>query len=241
MHEPWNTGPQDSYDPAGPHPAPYGGYLSRDVDGAIAWMEREHDDPTQSWSNLCQSACRQSYGVAAWSDSAKNAWRQIPSSKRVDGGSPFDAPRGALIYFDSGTYGHVALCKGKTTDDKAWSNDYVSDGDIDSAPRDFPRWGLHYVGWSTWTPYGSMRLDQLWDGVVPSLEGCFNAMNHGYANPQAFRLACRLHDLGFFSGTPVEGSQRYPAKAVAQLQASASVPTNPQGAYSPELHDWLFG
>jgi hypothetical protein len=81
----------------------------------------------------------------------------------------------------------------------------------------------------------------LWDGTVPSVEGVFNAMNHGYANPQAYRLACRLHDLGFYAGDPQpEGLQKYPAKAVGAAQESLGWPVNPAGGYSPELHDTLF-
>ena len=31
---------------------------------------------------------------------------------------------------------------------------------IDACSREFPRWGAKYLGWSTWTPYGSLRLDK---------------------------------------------------------------------------------
>lgn len=220
------------------------GYLSRTVDEAIDFAERQSVNPTQSWSNLCQSFCRQAYGVSAWASSAKEAWGKIPKDKKRSGGHPEEAPRGALIYFDSGTYGHVALAIGKSTNDKCWSNDYVEKGKIDKAPRDFPRWGLHYAGWSMWTPYGEMRPDQpapLWDGKVPDAEGIFNAQNDaGLANPAAYRLACRLHDLGMFSGTPVEGSQKYPAGAVRNFQRSKAMKVNPEGAYSPEVHGMIF-
>ena len=81
----------------------------------------------------------------------------------------------------------------------------------------------------------------LWDGQVPSLEGCFNAMNHGYANPQAYRLACRLHDLGFYSSTPQpEGVQKYPVRAMQDWQVAKKWPIAPAGAYSPEAHDLIF-
>lgn len=219
-------------------------YLSRSVDDAIAFAERQAANPTQSWDGLCQSFCRQSYGVQAWASSAKQAWGKIPRDQKHSGGHPEDAPRGALIYFDSGTYGHVALCIGKSTNDKCYSNDYVERGKIDKAPRTFPRWGLNYVGWSYWTPFGEMRPwkpDPLWDGQVPDIEGVFNAMNDPtLANPAAYRLACRLFDLGLFSGTPVKGDQRYPAKAVGNWQAAHALRTNPSGAYSPQAHDGIF-
>lgn len=219
-------------------------FLSRTVDQAIDFAERQSVNPTQSWDNLCQSFCRQAYGVNAWASSAKEAWGKIPKDKKRSGGHPEEAPRGALIYFDSGTYGHVALCIGKSTNDKCWSNDYVERGKIDKAPRDFPRWGLRYAGWSMWTPYGEMKPwepDPLWDGKVPDIEGLFNAQNDaGLANPAAYRLACRLFDLGMFSGTPVEGAQKYPAKGVGNFQRSKAMKVNPEGAYSPEIHGLIF-
>jgi hypothetical protein len=58
-----------------------------------------------------------------------------------------------------------------------------------------------------------------WDGVVPSYDGCMAAWNdQTLANPQAWRLACRLADLGYYSGKPQpKGSQCYPLKAVVKL------------------------
>lgn len=220
------------------------GFLSRTVDEAIEFAEKQAVSPTQSWKNLCQSFCRQAYGVPAWASSAKQAWAKIPKDQKRSGGYPDEAPRGALIYFTSGEYGHVALAIGKSTSDKCWSNDYVESGMIDKAPRTFPRWGLTYAGWSAWTPYGEMNLSPskpMWDGQVPSLEGVFNAMNHGYANPQAYRLACRLYDLGLYEGKPKpEGQQRFPVKAVGNWQTAHAFATSPSGAYSPEMHRLVF-
>jgi hypothetical protein len=87
-----------------------------------------------------------------------------------------------------------------------------------------------------------MEAGGMWDGKKPDIEGVFNAQNDsGLANPAAYRLACRLHDLGFFSGTPVDGSQKYPAKAVGNWTAAQGWPVNPEGAYSPAAHDGIFG
>lgn len=223
------------------------GALKRTVDEVIDWGVRQIDHPTQDWSNKCQSFCRQAYGVAAWSPSAKEAWFSIPQSEKHVGGHPSDAPRGALIYFTKGTYGHVAIATGKSTSDKCLSNDYVRQGQINYAPRDFPRWGMlpYYGGWSTWTPFGSLDLgaaDPAWDGEVPSLDGVFNAMNHGYANPQAWRLACRLFDLGMYAGKPLpKGEQKYPVKAMDNWLLANGFKTNPAGAYSTEAHEKIFG
>ena len=219
-------------------------FLSRSVDQAIDWAERQVMNPSQSWDGLCQSFCRQSYGVAAWASSAKEAWGKIPRDQKRSGGHPEDAPRGALIYFTSGTYGHVALAIGKSTNDKCYSNDYVRRGMIDKAPRTFPRWGLTYAGWSYWTPFGEMRPWKpapLWDGKVPDIEGIFNAQNdRDLTNPAAYRLAARLFDLGLFSGTPINGRQGYPVGAVKNWQAAHALRVNPAGAYSPEAHEGIF-
>ena len=228
-------------------------YLKRTVDEVIEWGTAQIDHPSQDWFNRCQSFCRQAYGVGVWgydpvtgSSSAWGAWKQIPAGEKTESNKPWDAPRGALIYYRGGDYGHVTIAIGKSTNDKVLSTDYVRRGRIDKAStRDLPRWGLTVVGWSTWTPEGELRLDAakpLWDGQVPSEEGCFNAMNHGLANPQAYRIAARLYDLGMYAGKPQpEGVQKYPVKAVANMQASLRMPTNPAGAWSPDISKAIFG
>jgi hypothetical protein len=221
------------------------GYLSRSVDDAIAWSEKQITNPSQDWYNLCQSHCRQAYGVGAWASSAWEAWNTIPSGKKTATSNPGKAPRGSLIYYKGGSYGHVTIAIGKSTTDKVLTNDYVRHGKIDKAStRDLPRWGLTVVGWSYWTPVGEMKPwdgGELWDGVVPSYDGVLNAQNLGYQNPQAYRLACRLFDLGMFNGTPApEGTQGYPRKAVANWQASRGYDVQPPGEYGPKAHDLIF-
>lgn len=129
------------------------------VDEVIAWGRSQVTKPTQSWYVLCQSFCRQSYQVPAWSGSAVGAWARIPAAHKRVGGKPSEAPRGALLYYSIGKHGHVAIAIGKTTNDKCLSNDYYRKGKIDVTPRTFPRWGATYLGWSSWTPYGSLDLD----------------------------------------------------------------------------------
>jgi len=133
-------------------------YLSLTVNDVIAWSRGQRKNPTQSWAGLCQSHCRQAYGVKAWAASAISAWERTPKAHRHEGGKPEDAPRGALLYYSGGRYGHVAIATGIKTDDKCLSNDYVERGKIDYAPRSFSRWGLKYLGWSTWTPQGSLKV-----------------------------------------------------------------------------------
>jgi hypothetical protein len=97
--------------------------------------------------------------VPAWAGSAIIAWRKIPKAQKKTGGKPSDAPRGALLYYDIGKWGHVAIAIGKRTNASCLSNDYVRRGMIDACSREFPSWGAKYLGWSAWTPYGSLRLD----------------------------------------------------------------------------------
>ena len=134
-------------------------YLPRNVNEVITWSRNQVKDPTQDWTGLCQSHCRQAYGVPAWAGSAIIAWNKIPAAQKHPSAHPSDAPRGALLYYDIGKFGHVAIAIGKRTSSSCLSNDYVRKGMIDACSREFPRWGAKYLGWSTWTPYGSLRLD----------------------------------------------------------------------------------
>lgn len=132
-------------------------HLNRTVQQVMAFGRDEIKNPDRSYKGLCQSFCRTAYGVPAWSPSAIAAWRQIPAEFKHRGKAS-DAPRGALLYFEGGKYGHVAIAAGIKTHDKCLSNDYMRQGKIDYAPRDFKRWGLKYLGWSNWTPYGVLDL-----------------------------------------------------------------------------------
>ena len=134
-------------------------YLSRNINEVITWSRNQIKDPTQDWTGLCQSHCRQAYGVGAWAGSAIIAWRAIPAAQKHPGIKPSSAPRGSLLYYDIGKFGHVAIAIGKKTNTSCLSNDYVRQGMIDACSRDFPRWGAIYLGWSAWTPVGSLRLD----------------------------------------------------------------------------------
>ena len=134
-------------------------YLSRNINEVITWSRNQIKDPTQDWTGLCQSHCRQAYGVGAWAGSAIIAWRAIPAAQKHPGIKPSSAPRGSLLYYDIGKFGHVAIAIGKKTNTSCLSNDYVRQGMIDACSREFPRWGAIYLGWSAWTPVGSLRLD----------------------------------------------------------------------------------
>ena len=70
----------------------------------------------------------------------------------------------------------------------------------------------------------------LWDGTVPRREAVLKSAETGIANRAAWRLACRLYDLGVGEKPARPGQQTYPAKAVAEMQAKWG--WKPTGAYS---------
>ena len=79
-----------------------------------------------------------------------------------------------------------------------------------------------------------------WDGKVPDIEGIYNAeADPTLKNPAAWRLACRLKDLGHFRGDPVKGEQGYPRKAVESFNAGTNM--EDKGKYGPRAHEKIFG
>ena len=77
------------------------------------------------------------------------------------------------------------------------------------------------------------------DGKVPDIEGIYNAeADPSLKNPAAWRLACRLKDLGHFKGDPVKGEQGYPAKAVASFNADTNM--EDKSKYGPRAHEKIF-
>jgi hypothetical protein len=214
------------------------GYLARSVDDVIDWSRKQIDHPTQDWYNLCQSHCRQAYGVGAWAGSAWEAWGKIPDAEKVKTSDARRAPRGALIYYKGGSYGHVTIAIGKTTDTNVLSNDYKRKGRIDEcSTRDLPRWGLTVVGYSFWTPAGELRPDPgttYWDGTVPPKENVDYSEDTGTANKAAWRLAARLADLHY--GNPPQPcyTQGYPVKAVTNFQKAQG--WDGTGKYGDKTH-----
>lgn len=134
-------------------------YLKKTVQQVMTDARAEIKNPSKSWKGLCQSFCRTMYGVPAWASSASAAWDKIPAQHRHTHGGPEAAPRGALLYFKGGKYGHVMIAAGVRTKNKAIGTDYQRTGKVDYCPRRIPNWGnLKYVGWSAWTPYGELKV-----------------------------------------------------------------------------------
>ena len=78
-----------------------------------------------------------------------------------------------------------------------------------------------------------------WDGSVPYLDIIMASQDGNTRNKATWRLACRLADLGFFAGTPVDGQQAYPQRAIANWQKSKGYKAT--GLYGPVAHQKLFG
>lgn len=85
-------------------------------------------------------------------------------------------------------------------------------------------------------------FNDLWDGKIPEYNNVVKAMNDPeLKNLAAYRLACRLHDFGFFKGEPVKYEQGYPWKAVAAWQESKGYNVQPPGTYGRKAHQKIFG
>lgn len=81
-----------------------------------------------------------------------------------------------------------------------------------------------------------------WDGTVPNYDGVIAAQNQDLANPQAWRLACRLADLGYYNGTPAEKyTQKYPAKAMIKYNNQYAPKMSDPTQYGPKAHNRIFG
>lgn len=83
-------------------------------------------------------------------------------------------------------------------------------------------------------------LRKAWDGVTPALENVAVAEQTDTPNLAAWRVACRLSDLGAYVGAVrPRGEQRYPKRAVKAFQAAHGLAAT--GRYSPALHRLIFG
>jgi len=78
----------------------------------------------------------------------------------------------------------------------------------------------------------------LWDGVTPTLAQLLAVQNSVAPSDAAWRLACRLADLGLFTGTPKRGQQTYPTRAVQAWQRS--IGAKPTGLWGPVAQRRIF-
>jgi hypothetical protein len=116
---------------------------------------------------------------------------------------------------------------------------------IDGAWKEYP-------GSSTPSPYNApywrnqvkLRMKPvMWDGTIPSRTAALKAYTDGIANKAAWRVACRLYDVGVLKIKPLAlGTQKYPIKAVQRYQAQIGINPDRQDGL-PNKTTWikLFG
>lgn len=77
-----------------------------------------------------------------------------------------------------------------------------------------------------------------WDGTVPTFENVVLSQKNGVANTASWRLAAKLHDMGYASNVPVRGQQKYPINAVQKFQRAKGLKDD--GVYTKALHKAIF-
>lgn len=101
-----NTGSGDSTSPSFSFTGTPGS-----IDSAMAFLDRQAASGASTWSNLCERLARTAYGMPGMYASALDHFRAIPDSK-VHGKSTATAPKGALGFWNTGPYGHIAISAG---------------------------------------------------------------------------------------------------------------------------------
>lgn len=85
------------------------------------------------------------------------------------------------------------------------------------------------------------REHQSWDGTVPTIRAVQRGYTEGIANRAVWRVAGRMHDLGFRARRPLPlGRQRYPRAAVVAFQKSLGW-VNPHGNFTRATQLRMFG
>lgn len=93
--------------------------------------------------------------------------------------------------------------------------------------------------WATWpgdqtpAPYNALwwrekikasSTPQTWDGTIPTQSAALKAAQEGIKNKAAWRVACRLYDIGMRRHEPAKvGSQEYPLIAMKKYQESIGI------------------
>ena len=115
---------------------------TRTVESALRAARRESLKPTTDWTGLCLKFARSMWGVPALHRNAITAWNECPPEHRHSG----TAPAGALIVWDIGQHGHVAVALGHGV---CWTTDLVRRGKVDCVASTLVtvRWGGRRLGW----------------------------------------------------------------------------------------------
>jgi TP901 family phage tail tape measure protein len=81
------------------------------VGGALAYLNAQMASGVSSWRQLCERLARTAYGLPGMYPSAKAHWNAIPNNQKR-GTSTATAPAGALGFWNTGPYGHIAVSAG---------------------------------------------------------------------------------------------------------------------------------
>lgn len=97
----------------------------RTPDQALAWLEQQRASGSTAWHNMCESLCRQSYGLPAHFSSAELHAKAIPASFRHGHEMP---SKGDLVLYLNGGYGHIVVATGNGWE--VYTNDYGGRGKV---------------------------------------------------------------------------------------------------------------
>jgi len=234
----------------------------RDIDAQQDWCKQQSKTGGANWYNLCQKFSRSSLGSnhGPYGGTAAIAWNNIKKKYKTDCPDPSDndwwmsIPRGALVYsqykMSSGGAGHAWVAAG---DGSAWSNDARRKGWIDLVDIRPKKWGwtgIHNatVGYAIGTQYYDRNdgffvglVEGAWVSKVPPRENCQKAheMPRELASAAAWRVACRLKDLGFGGKKwqPEKYVQKWPTGAWDKFADKKNLDP---AVYDSKAHGLLF-
>jgi hypothetical protein len=139
---------------------------------AIEAAHAERIKPTAKaprlWRGLCLQFTRTMLGVPSRDPSAIAAWKAVPKDQRHPNSVP---PPGVPVFWQGGTYGHVALSAG---DGYVLSTDIRRAGKVDKVKIELigQRWGYKLLGWTeslngrrVWSPPKPVSVAQVRDFV----------------------------------------------------------------------------
>ena len=229
----------------------------RNRDKALKWLADQSANPTQSWKGLCQSSARQAWSCPAWASSAKDAWAAVHDRYKVECPDYKDkswwqhVPAGAILYSVPPTskYGHAWVAAGDMT---GWSVDYKRSGYIDLVEIRLKGWASYYehtkgyiLGCQWYEGDGWFKgiTKDYWDQKIPPLENVMLANDdRELASAAAWRLACRLSDIGYgkWKNAPVKYSQVYPVNAMIEYNEVHAPDMEDKSQYGPKAHERIF-
>jgi hypothetical protein len=117
----------------------------RSAGDAVSWAEQEAYHPSQNYFDMCDYFVASCFGLSASGyASAKAHWNNIPNKMKHTDRNP---PAGAMVFWDIGSYGHIALSVGGG---KVASTDIMERGKVSVVPLGTieKKWRAKYLGWA---------------------------------------------------------------------------------------------